>query len=1446
MKTFFKLMLATAAAAVTLAACQRETSPAADGEQTVRFVAESAPTRTAFTTPDEDGQYPVLWTENDTKVKVSMNLASAKDAAVTPATDGQSAKFEAQFSTEGVTAPYTFYALSPATAGVSISSQYKSWTVQIPADQTPGFGTPDEAAQILAGVSQDCSSLDEVISVNFSHVTAYGCLSLTNLDLTGVAVNGISLTFGTPVAGRFFYYVADTDDHAAGELAENSASNIINLATSQTREVWFACAPADISGKELKVTVNTASGLLEKTITVPANRRFVSGRIAKFSIDMTGATLQDNKVYELVTDAAELTAGSEVIIANAAGDHAISTTQNTNNRAATAVTVEDNKITNPSGSVEILAVEAGTSAGTFAFKGQDGNYLVSENGNNRLKSSEEKTALGSFTVTIDDAGVTKVIATASDRGDMRFNENSGNPIFNCYATTSTAGTPVALYKLVGSGTDEPVFQATLEGADESGHLEVPASTTSATINVIANVDWEISSNDDVEFSQESGNSSASVEVTFAENDTDDEIVYTINIESELGDEFEFVITQAAPAVVGESVYQKVTEITAGKKYIIAALVGGKVLAATPIEYNATKPYGYPAATEVSETDGVISERHTELELTFTAVSGGYSIQQPDGYYWSMASTYNNIQLYNSAQESYIWTVAANSDGTTVDIANTGKSKHIMYDSSHSNFAVYASFGEKNTWPSLYEYLDGETPVPTVATPEFSPVAGEVEAGTVVTISCATEGADIYYTTDGSTPTTSSTKGTSVTVDAEVTIKAIGVKEGMNNSAVASAEYTIKSTTPPTGDGWFKKDIEDITPVDVFVIVGNNGSNYAMSNDNGTSAAPAAVAVSVSSDGNSLTAAPAANLQWNLSIGADGYTFYPNGNSSKWLYVTDTNNGVRVGGTNDNKAFTICTEGYLYFEDLNRYIGIYNSADWRCYTSINANIRNQTFAFFVKSGNGGVTPVPTVSTPEFRPAAGEVEAGTVVTIACATEGADIYYTTDGSTPTTSSTKGTSVTVNAAMTIKAIGVAEGMNNSEVASASYTIKSTTPPSGDCYVKVSSITSGKKYIIVGGNHAEAMVPAEVSANRLSAQAVTISGDAIASTSATDALAVTITKSGDNYLISFDNKYLEYSGSSTGLNTVSTASDSWVVSAPPAGTGTFRFASAAVSDRLLAYRVGSGSYTSVFGGYKDTNITPTGTEYFDLDLYQFSGESDPVVETVATPSFSPAAGAVSAGTVVTISCATSGATIHYTTDGTTPTASSATGTSVTVNAAMTLKAIAVKSGMNDSPVATADYTIRSTGGSSWSQVTALSDLAAGDEIIIVCETNSKAAGPIGSGAKYLSAESVTIADHVIADEGSAEVFTLGKDSAGNWTLTNADGKVLGATAAKSLVYDPTGDAAVTTWTISINDAGAATIASTKADYGRILYNHNSGNARFMNYTSNTSTSMLLPQIYKN
>src|SRR5581483_10984558 len=84
----------------------------------------------------------------------------------------------------------------------------------------------------------------------------------------------------------------------------------------------------------------------------------------------------------------------------------------------------------------------------------------------------------------------------------------------------------------------------------------------------------------------------------------------------------------------------------------------------------------------------------------------------------------------------------------------------------------------------------------VATPVFSPKAGTYTSAQSVTITDATAGAAIYYTNDGTTPTTSSTAYTGpILVSSTQTLKALGVESGYGNSAVATASFSISAPLP---------------------------------------------------------------------------------------------------------------------------------------------------------------------------------------------------------------------------------------------------------------------------------------------------------------------------------------------------------------------------------------------------------------------------------------------------------------------------------------------------------------------------------------------------------------------------------------------------------------------------------------------------------------------------
>ena len=376
----------------------------------------------------------------------------------------------------------------------------------------------------------------------------------------------------------------------------------------------------------------------------------------------------------------------------------------------------------------------------------------------------------------------------------------------------------------------------------------------------------------------------------------------------------------------------------------------------------------------------------------------------------------------SGSEQTFNVTAPSSGGTTL------KTKEFTYDPNETgsvnltvdcatnsiyiySIAITAETTESSTYSVYYECNGGESDCPD----DIS----DVTSGSTITLPTAPTRAN--YTFGGwNDGTTTYQAGASYTVNSNVTF---------------TAQWTENATSD---EEWVLTNLADLTADDIFVIVGNNGTNYAMTNDKGTSTPPLANEVIVSDVDNKIKSLVPEKLKWNISIDDNGYTFHPNGSTSTWLYCTNSNDGVKVG-TGNAKHFTLSDEGYLTTTETNeqRYLGIYNSNDWRCYTSINSNITGQTFAFYKR------IVLNAVAKPVFSPIGGTYYEPQNVTITSGTEGASIYYTMDGSSPTTSSTPYSgAISVTETTTIKAIAVKEGMNNSDVASVTYTILALVDP--------------------------------------------------------------------------------------------------------------------------------------------------------------------------------------------------------------------------------------------------------------------------------------------------------------------------------------------------------------------------------------------------------------------
>ncbi len=189
--------------------------------------------------------------------------------------------------------------------------------------------------------------------------------------------------------------------------------------------------------------------------------------------------------------------------------------------------------------------------------------------------------------------------------------------------------------------------------------------------------------------------------------------------------------------------------------------------------------------------------------------------------------------------------------------------------------------------------------------------------------------------------------------------------------------------------WVATPVSELATGDV-VVIAETSALHAMGNTGGTSSAPSAVAITLNGDKTQITSTVDEDIQWTVekfSGTADTLQFKAGDN---YLYSIDTNNGLRVGSSQTNKF--VIKDDYLYNLSHGRYVGVYNNANWRSYTSINNNIKDQTFAFFKLTvvQSNVATPVITLN-----PAEGPYYEGdeVVATITCETEGATVYYKID---------------------------------------------------------------------------------------------------------------------------------------------------------------------------------------------------------------------------------------------------------------------------------------------------------------------------------------------------------------------------------------------------------------------------------------------------------------------
>lgn len=264
----------------------------------------------------------------------------------------------------------------------------------------------------------------------------------------------------------------------------------------------------------------------------------------------------------------------------------------------------------------------------------------------------------------------------------------------------------------------------------------------------------------------------------------------------------------------------------------------------------------------------------------------------------------------------------------------------------------------------------------------------------------------------------------------------------------------------------------------------------------------------------------------------------------------------------------------------------------------------------KDGDAPAEPKITKLDPTSLSFAAMDNAKTVTVTAANADDCTIEAATDKSEQFTTSVKGMVVTVTpkentteqaitATLTIKLMKAGAAVDTKTVA-----ISQAGKIVGSGYVRVTSITSGKKYLIVAENGDKyAVLPASAGLNAsklFDGIAITVANGKIEANAANNAHAVTIVASDGAYTIqNTAGKFIEYANNSSGktqLAIVDTSSRKWVADEETAGT--FLIKDSEVTGRALLYRNGDTEYDNRFGGYATSNI---GKGYITVALYELS-----------------------------------------------------------------------------------------------------------------------------------------------------------------------------------------------------------------------------------------------------
>ena len=500
---------------------------------------------------------------------------------------------------------------------------------------------------------------------------------------------------------------------------------------------------------------------------------------------------------------------------------------------------------------------------------------------------------------------------------------------------------------------------------------------------------------------------------------------------------------------------------------------------------------------------------------------------------------------------------------------------------------------------------------------------------------------------------------------------------------------------------------------------------------------------------------------------------------------------------------------------------------------------------VNKDKSQVTVTPKAINLTFTPAEGEVVSGAEVTVSSNLY--DLLHAINSSIEEsavsnevkTDGEYAASVTLTADANVT--GRAKYGYIEKTATASYTImQENTSTQYQLIKNTDALVAGKKYLLVSESGPYAYIGGKLGENIEVVDHVTdISGTngpnvkililGSETIEGTTYYNFSYTDDGDTYYLA------NVSAVNDGIGTTTELNDNarWTVTEIVSETGNATIINKATGRHLRAYKNGLD-----FRSY-------TGASNQTVQLYRQTENT--IIPTVATPEFNPGTGTYSSTQNVTITCATQGATILYSTDGENFTEYTAP---ISVSETSTLYAKATKDGYNDSEVASATYTFMQPGSDVYVLVTSSAQLIEGNEYVIVAATDNhdRALGAISSSSGEPALGFTNVADHstiTLTENSDVNVLTLGKEGTGDycWTFKQKNNKYIYAETSGNRINENGGDSYSNLFYISINPGNYNDIhyATIQAGGGhQIMYNGSS----FRHWaSSNLSTT---PGTYKN